>query len=355
MLGFSNRKAEYTVGLARSDLDLDGLAALPDDEVKVRLTALLGIGDWTAEWFLARHLGRPDAWPAGDLGLRKAVGRFYLDGRDPSVEETRALGERFTPHGNLTAHYLLTGMRVMRLTYEVRRDGLPTQELLEELVEAARKRGESEIQVETTHEAGDAWIRAGFTEVARTLTASVDVLGGRLGPATDPSFGSIHVQTDDVDAVERAIRQFVPRLPGGSKGSVVLPPRDGWVGVFDELTDREPEMLRRLARELSDRMGAFVLALGAEEGRVVRYIAYERGRVVDEYLSIPEFHGPLPPGEVIALGSESTPHGTDDRRRCRGNPRRGADGSRPGRASARERADRPNRRSLWHSGRPRRL
>jgi DNA-3-methyladenine glycosylase II len=112
-LGFSNRKAEYTVGLARSDLDLHGLAALPDDEVKERLTALPGIGDWTAEWFLARHLGRLDAWPAGDLGLRKAVGRFYLDGRDPSVEETRALGERFTPHGNLAAHYLLTGMRVM--------------------------------------------------------------------------------------------------------------------------------------------------------------------------------------------------------------------------------------------------
>lgn len=112
-LGFSNRKAEYAVGLARSDLDLEGLAGLPDDEVKERLTALPGIGDWTAEWFLARHLGRPDAWPAGDLGLRKAVGRFYRDGRDPSVEETRALGERFTPHGNLTAHYLLTGMRVL--------------------------------------------------------------------------------------------------------------------------------------------------------------------------------------------------------------------------------------------------
>jgi len=189
------------------------------------------------------------------------------------------------------------------VTYEVRQDGLPTEDLLSELVDAARERGECEIEVETTHEAGDAWIRAGFTEVARTLTASVDALGARLGPAPDPSFGSIHVQTDDLDAVERAVRQFVPRLPGGSKGSVVLPPRDGWVGVFDELTDREPEMLRRLARELSDRMGAFVLALGAEEGRVVRYIAYERGRVVDEYLSVPEFHGPLPPGEVIALGA----------------------------------------------------
>ncbi len=62
-------------------------------------------------------------------------------------------------------------------------------------------------------------------------------------------------------------------------------------------------MLRRLARELSDRMGAFVLAIGVEEGKVVRYVALERGRIVDEYLSVPEFYGPLPPGEVIALGA----------------------------------------------------
>lgn len=112
-LGFSGRKAEYTVGLARSDLDLNALARLPDDEVKARLVARPGIGEWTADWFLARHLARPDAWPAGDLGLRKAVGRFCLDGRDPSVEETRALGMRFSPHRNLAAHYLLTAMRVL--------------------------------------------------------------------------------------------------------------------------------------------------------------------------------------------------------------------------------------------------
>ena len=112
-LGFSRRKAEYTVGLARSDLDLDGLAALSDEDVKARLVALPGIGEWTADWFLARHLARPDAWPAGDLGLRKAVGRFVLGGRDPSVEEARAIGERFAPHRNLAAHYLLTAMRVV--------------------------------------------------------------------------------------------------------------------------------------------------------------------------------------------------------------------------------------------------
>jgi len=107
LLGFSRRKAEYAVGLARSDLDLDGLAALPDDEVKARLVAVPGIGDWTADWFLARHLARPDAWPAGDLGLRKAVLHFYGE------EDTRAAGDRFPGHRNLAAHYLLTGLRVL--------------------------------------------------------------------------------------------------------------------------------------------------------------------------------------------------------------------------------------------------
>jgi DNA-3-methyladenine glycosylase II len=109
-LGFSRRKAEYVVGIARSDLDLAGLALLPDDEVKAALTALTGIGEWTADWFLARHLARPRAWPAGDLGLRKAVSAFYGEGRDLSTQEVRAIGERFDPFQNLTAHYLLAGL-----------------------------------------------------------------------------------------------------------------------------------------------------------------------------------------------------------------------------------------------------
>jgi DNA-3-methyladenine glycosylase II len=106
-LGFSRRKAEYVVGLARSEMDLDALALLPDEEVKARLVALPGIGEWTADWFLARHLARPDAWPAGDLGLRKAVLHFYGE------EDTRAAGERFPGHRNLAAHYLLVGLRVL--------------------------------------------------------------------------------------------------------------------------------------------------------------------------------------------------------------------------------------------------
>jgi DNA-3-methyladenine glycosylase II len=109
-IGFSHRKADYAVGLARSDLDLEALALLPDEEVKAALTALPGIGEWTADWFLARHLARPTAWPAGDLGLRKAVSRFYGEGRDLTTEEVKAIGERFEPFQNLTAHYLLAGL-----------------------------------------------------------------------------------------------------------------------------------------------------------------------------------------------------------------------------------------------------
>jgi DNA-3-methyladenine glycosylase II len=100
-LGFSHRKAEYVIGLARSDLDLAGLGLLPDDEVKTQLTALRGLGEWTADWFLARYLGRPCAWPAGDLALRKAVRALYGD------VDVRATGARFEPFQNLTAHYLL--------------------------------------------------------------------------------------------------------------------------------------------------------------------------------------------------------------------------------------------------------
>jgi len=100
-LGFSRRKAEYVIGLARSDLDLAALTLLPDEEVTAQLTALRGLGEWTADWFLARYLGRPRAWPAGDLALRKAVRALYGD------VDVRATGARFEPFQNLTAHYLL--------------------------------------------------------------------------------------------------------------------------------------------------------------------------------------------------------------------------------------------------------
>ena len=111
-LGFSGRKADYILALARSDLDYAALAALPDDEVKATLVRLPGIGEWTADWFLARHLARRRAWPAGDLALRKVVSSFYGDGRPLTTPEVREIGEHFDPDQNLTAHYLLLGARL---------------------------------------------------------------------------------------------------------------------------------------------------------------------------------------------------------------------------------------------------
>jgi 3-methyladenine DNA glycosylase/8-oxoguanine DNA glycosylase len=107
-LGFSRRKAEYVLGVARAELDFGALSLLADDEVKARLTALRGIGEWSADWFLARYLARPEAWPAGDLGLRKAVLAFY-----PDVTDVRAAGVRFHPFENLSAHILLLALRYL--------------------------------------------------------------------------------------------------------------------------------------------------------------------------------------------------------------------------------------------------
>jgi DNA-3-methyladenine glycosylase II len=111
-LGFSQRKAEYVIGLSRSDLDLGHLGTLSNEEVVDALTSVRGLGRWTADWFLARALARPEAWPAGDLGVRKAVAAFYADGRSLSIEEVRTMGERFAPFQNLTAQHLLAGLRI---------------------------------------------------------------------------------------------------------------------------------------------------------------------------------------------------------------------------------------------------
>jgi 3-methyladenine DNA glycosylase/8-oxoguanine DNA glycosylase len=105
-VGLTRRKSEYVVGLARSELDFAALSTLSDDEVKAELTALRGLGEWTADWFLARHLARPHAWPWGDLALRKAVESLY---RGLDVRDARA---RFHPFENLTAHYLLLSQRI---------------------------------------------------------------------------------------------------------------------------------------------------------------------------------------------------------------------------------------------------
>ena len=101
----------------------------------------------------------------------------------------------------------------------------------------------------------------------------------------------------------KAVEMFVPRLLGRSTGSIVTQPRGGYVTVYDDACDRDPAMLRRLAKEISARTGLVVIAVGVEQEALVRMILLDRGGIVDEYASVPEFHGPLPPGEVVALNA----------------------------------------------------
>jgi ribosomal protein S18 acetylase RimI-like enzyme len=190
-----------------------------------------------------------------------------------------------------------------------RRRGL-ARALMAEVAAWGRRHGALYMTLEvlaSNVEARAVYERLGFEEESRILVAPLEELDRRLTrPQRGRSFGSIHVQTDDVDAVVRAVRQFLPRMPGHSTGSAIAQPSSGWTSVYDELCDREPEMRRRLALELSDRMGAVVLAIGVDHGAVVRYVLLERGRVMDEYCSVPEYDGRLPPGEVIALGANPT-------------------------------------------------
>jgi hypothetical protein len=118
------------------------------------------------------------------------------------------------------------------------------------------------------------------------------------------SFGSIHVQNDDRGWVERTAAEFAPRI--ASPGSRVEGPRNGWTAVYDPVIDADPNAMLRYARELSERMGAVVIALALEVDQVVRLIALDRGGIVDEYLSVPEFYGSLPPGDVIGLAANPT-------------------------------------------------
>lgn len=216
-----------------------------------------------------------------------------------------------TPLGFALARRRASGYGTLTDLYvsgAARRGGIGT-ELMRAVLGAFREAGieNFDLDVQASNRvARSLYARWGLKDVVVVMTGSVSGLEERLGAQEAASFGSIHIQSDDLSAVEEAVRRFVPRLPGSSRGSLVSPPRGGWIAVYDDVCDRNPEMLRRLARELSDRMGAVTLLLGVEREELVRMIVFERGRIVDEYLSVPEFYGPLPPGDVVGLAANPT-------------------------------------------------
>jgi DNA-3-methyladenine glycosylase II len=116
-VGLSGQKVRYLRDLAEratlGALDLASLPTLDDDTVIAQLTAVTGIGRWTAEIYLMFALGRPDVLPADDLGLRCAVQQFYTLPAPPSPAELRRIGEVWRPHRSVASWYLWRARRMV--------------------------------------------------------------------------------------------------------------------------------------------------------------------------------------------------------------------------------------------------
>ena len=111
----TQRKSEYVHGLAGSTLDtavaLDRLGDLSDGEIVQKLTALRGVGFWTAQWVLIRAVGRPDALPLGDLALRRVVSRLFTDGEDVTDARVEDIAQRWAPYRTFATVYLFSALR----------------------------------------------------------------------------------------------------------------------------------------------------------------------------------------------------------------------------------------------------
>jgi len=113
---FSAQKAASiraaAAAVADGVLATGALAACDDAAVIARITAVRGLGRWSADWFLARCLGRGAVCPAGDLAVRKAFDHHYGRGRSLGEDAIRKRAARWGPYQNLAIHYLLAGMRL---------------------------------------------------------------------------------------------------------------------------------------------------------------------------------------------------------------------------------------------------
>jgi ribosomal protein S18 acetylase RimI-like enzyme len=179
------------------------------------------------------------------------------------------------------------------------------RELLREAMREGAARGATRatLEVLADNDAGvSVWRAFGFEPVQLSMAAPLDAVEARLLPGDDGTFGSIHVQTDDREAVLRAVEKYRPRLARAG-ATEVSDARNGWVAVYDEVCQTDPVLLHRLARELSNATGAVVVAFTVEREAAVGYALFDRGASVDDYLSVPEFRGPLPPGDVVALAA----------------------------------------------------
>jgi len=106
-IGFSRQKARYgralATGILEGAIDLDALAALDDDDVRLALEAIPGIGRWTSTIYLLMVLGRPDVWPIGDIALATAIGQVKGLAVRPDPDALTLIGEAWRPWRSVAA------------------------------------------------------------------------------------------------------------------------------------------------------------------------------------------------------------------------------------------------------------
>jgi DNA-3-methyladenine glycosylase II len=112
--GLSRAKVAYLRDLAQhveeGTLELDRLDELPDEEVSAQLTAIKGLGQWTADMFLMFHLRRPDVLPVGDQGIRRAVQVEYRMRKLPDAKRLEKVARPWRPHRTLACLYLWSSL-----------------------------------------------------------------------------------------------------------------------------------------------------------------------------------------------------------------------------------------------------
>jgi DNA-3-methyladenine glycosylase II len=113
--GLSRAKVSFLRSLAEhvvsGELELERLGDLGDEEVIAELTAVKGLGVWSAHMFLMFHLERPDVLPVGDLGIRRAIERAYGLEALPDAAAIEQIAERWRPHRTLACMYLWRSLR----------------------------------------------------------------------------------------------------------------------------------------------------------------------------------------------------------------------------------------------------
>lgn len=112
--GVSRPKIRYLLGIVANEPDWQALRDAPDAEVITRLTALPGIGQWTAEIYLAFALGRTDAFPAGDLALQESARLLYGLSDRPDPRALTTLAEPWRPWRAVAARALWAHYRIMK-------------------------------------------------------------------------------------------------------------------------------------------------------------------------------------------------------------------------------------------------